>query len=345
MKAAVFVDVENIQVKTIPDPMCGPDDIVIKIYASGICGSDIRNYHAGLRGGVKNQVIGHEAAGEVVEVGANVERYRIGDRVAVAPDVSCGECYYCKRGLVNLCVDHRMLGVDWPGGLAEFLHVPKVVQDRGMIHHMPGGLSYDGGALAEPAASVVASQELANITLGSTVLIIGDGPIGCLHLAVARGRGASAVMIAGRSRVEGTKRFNPDLLIDAARQDTVAEVLIATDGLGADVAICANASTSTQEQAVEAVRKRGRVVLFGGVPKAHPMTSLNSNLIHYNEISVVGAFSYPAYMHQEAIRTVASGVIDEKMFVNKTVSLDDTVEGFRAAEAGEALKVMVKPWA
>jgi L-iditol 2-dehydrogenase len=344
VKAAVFVDVDDIQVKEVPDPVCGPDDIIIKIIASGICGSDIRNYHSGLRNGTKSMVIGHEAAGDVVETGANVTRYKVGDRIAVAPDVCCGECYYCKRNLVNLCVDHKMLGVDWPGTFAEYLHVPKSVQDRGMIHHMPEGLSYEAGALAEPASSVVACQERCNVTLGDTVLIIGDGPIGCLHLAVARGRGAAKIIMAGLNRLEDAKRFKPDLLINAGEQDTVSEVLKATDGLGADVVICANPVAATQEQGVEAVKKRGRVVLFGGVSKADPMTTLNSNLIHYNEITVVGAFSYSAYVHQKAISIIAAGVIDEKMFVTKIVSLDDTVAGFRAAEAGEALKVMVKPW-
>jgi L-iditol 2-dehydrogenase len=272
-----------------------------------------------------------------------VARYRVGDSIAAAPDVSCGLCYYCRRGLVNLCVDHRMLGTHWPGGFAEYCHFPIEVLERGMVHHVPEGLSLTDAALSEPASSVLASQANINVSLGETVLIIGDGPIGCLHLEVARARGASRVIMAGLLRLEQAKRFEPDHLIDAGRQDTVAEVLAITDGLGADVAICANPVAATQEQAVEAVRKRGRVVLFGGLPKTNPMTTLNSNLIHYNELAVVGAFSYPATTHQEALGVIRDGRITPAKYFTRIVPLEDIVEGFRAAAKGEALKVLVKP--
>ena len=342
MKAAVFEDIEKITVRDVPDPTCGPADIVIRVHACGICGSDLRNYKTGLKGDVKSQIMGHEFTGIVTEAGSGVTRYRVGDRVAVAPDVSCGECYYCRRGLVNLCVSHRMLGTHWPGGFAEYCHLPSVVLSRGMVHHIPEGLSLTDAALSEPASSVLASQANAGIGLGDTVMIIGDGPIGCLHLQVARARGASRVILVGLLRLKEAERFAPDHLIDAASRDPVQEVLGITDGLGADVAICANPVASTQAQAVEAVRKRGIVVLFGGLPKTDPMTTLNSNLIHYNELSVVGAFSYPATVHQQALQVIKEGKITPARFFNKTVVLGDIVEGFRAAAAGEALKVLVR---
>ena len=343
MKAALFDAPEHMTVGTFDLATCGPDDMIVKVHACGICGSDIRNFKTGLKADVGAQIMGHEFTGVVTETGFNVTRFKPGDHVAVAPDVSCGVCYYCRRGLVNLCDNHRMIGTHWSGAFAEYVHFPKVVMERGMIHAIPEGLSLDDAALSEPASSVIAAQENAGVGLGDTVLIIGDGPIGCLHIEVARARGAARVIMAGLTRLKEAARFEPDLLIDAGSQDTVAEVLKATGGLGADVAICATPVAATHAQAVRAVRKRGVVVLFGGLPKTAPDTTFDANRVHYGEISVIGAFSYPAYIHEKALATIAAGQIRPEKYFNLTVGLDDIVAGFRAAAEGRALKVLVKP--
>ncbi len=343
MKAAVFEGPEKMVIKDVELNSCGPDDIIIKVYACGICGGDIRNFYSGLRHGVKSQIMGHEFTGTVSEVGANVSKFKVGDKVAAAPDVSCGECYYCKRGWVNLCENHKMLGTHWPGGFAEYVHVPEIVLRRGFIHHIPEGVNLEEACLSEPASSVIASQERAGITIGDSVLIIGDGPIGCLHIEAARANGASKVIMSGLMRLDEAQRFNPDLLIDSSAQDVVSLVQEATGGLGVDVAVCANPVVATQEQAVESVRKRGRVILFGGVPKDNPMTSLNSNIIHYNEIEVVGAFSYGIRHHLKSLEAIKTKALSPEKYFNKTVALDGIVEGIMAAKAGEALKVLVKP--
>lgn len=344
MKAAVFEGIENMVVREVENPRCDSDGILVTVKACGICGSDIRNYHSGLKGNVERQIIGHEIGAVVEDVGKDVRRFAVGDHVAVAPDVSCGTCYYCRQGWVNLCVNHRMVGTHWPGGFAQYLHLPEVVLTHGMVHHMPQGMSFVDATLSEPASSVLASQERAGVGDGSTVLIIGDGPIGCLHVEVARARGASKVIVAGLTRLHLVPAFEPDVTIDAGSEDTVARTLEATAGGGVDVTICANPVAATQEQAVEAVRKRGTVVLFGGVPKTNPMTTLNSNLIHYNEITVTGAFSYPAEKHREALQLLNEGKITASRYVGKEVGLDGIVAGIKAAESGEALKVVVKPW-
>ncbi|HET6440109.1 MAG TPA: alcohol dehydrogenase catalytic domain-containing protein [Anaeromyxobacter sp.] len=343
MRAAVFEGPGRLLVREVDLASCGPRDVVARVHACGICGSDIRNFRTGLKAEVGAQVMGHELTAVVTEVGAAVERFRVGDRIAVAPDVCCGECFYCRRGLVNLCLHHRMVGTHWPGGFAEYLHLPEVVLSHGMVHHVPAELSLDDAALSEPASSVIAAQENAGVGLGDTVLVIGDGPIGCLHLEVARARGAARVILAGLARVHEAERFAPDLLVDAGKTDTVEAVRTATGGLGADVAIVATPVAQTQAQAVRAVRKRGKVVLFGGLPKQAPETTLDSNLIHYGEIVVMGAFSYPAHVHQKALATIAAGRIHPAMYFNLVVGLDQVLEGFQAAAEGRALKVLVKP--
>lgn len=318
--------------------------MLVRVETCCICGGDIRNFHTGLRYGVEQQVMGHEISGVVEEVGKNVTRFKPGDRVAIAPDVSCGECYYCKRGLVNLCMNHRMLGTNWPGGFAQYIHLPAEVLSHGFVEHIPDSLDFDEAAMAEPASSVIACQENNNVSLGDTVVVIGDGPIGCLHLEVARARGASRTIMVGLNRLDMAAQFNPDYIINSATQDPVEEVRKITGGLGADIAICAAPVTSIQEQAVEMVRKRGRVVLFGGVSKNNPMTTLNSNLIHYNEITVVGSFSYPATGLAKAIDLIAAGKISAKKYVTKRVKLEEIPEGMAWAQEGKALRVAVKPW-
>jgi L-iditol 2-dehydrogenase len=345
MKAAVFEGIEKINVREVPIPECESGGMLVKVETCCICGGDIRNFHTGLRYGVEQQIMGHEIAGVVVETGPNVTRFRPGDRVAVAPDVSCGECYYCKRGLVNLCINHRMLGTNWPGGFAQYIYLPPEVLSHGFVEHIPDSLDFDEAAIAEPASSVIACQEYNNVSLGDTVVVIGDGPIGCIHLEVAKARGAFKTIMVGLTRLDSVPQFDPDYIINSAAQDPVEEVKKITGGLGADIVICAAPVTSIQEQAIEMVRKRGRVVLFGGVNKNNPFTTLNSNLIHYNELTVVGAFSYPATGLIKAINLIAEGKISAKKYVTKRVRLDQIPEGIACAEQGKALRVAVKPWA
>ena len=345
MKAAVFEGIEKMVVREVPVPQCEADGILVKVEACCICGGDMRNFHTGLRYGVEKQIMGHEIAGTVEQAGSGVTRFKVGDRVAIAPDVSCGECYYCKRGLVNLCMNHKMLGTNWAGGFAQYIYLPAEVLERGFIEHVPDRLSFEEAAMAEPASSVIACQEYNNVSLGDTVVIIGDGPIGCMHIEVARARGALRIIMTGLTRLASVPQFKPDYIIDSAAQNPVEEVLKITGGLGADIVICAAPVTAIQEQGLEMVRKRGKVVLFGGVNKNNPMTSLNSNLIHYNEITVVGAFSYPSTGLLKAVNMIAEGKISAKKYVTKTVRLDEIPEGIAFAEQGKALRVAVLPWA
>lgn len=344
MKASVFVGIEKFVVRDVEVPECEEDGILVKVEACGICGSDIRNYHSGLRGGIKQQIMGHEIAGIVEEVGSAVEKFKIGDKIAIAPDVSCGECYYCKRGLVNLCVNHKMVGTHFPGGFAQYVYLPNEILTRGMVHHIPEGLSFDEATISEPASSVLACQEYNNIIAGDTVVIIGDGPIGCLHIEVARARGATKIIMVGHMRRDSAHKFNPDYIINSTVQDPVEEVLKITGGLGADAVIIANPVAKTQEQGVEMVRKRGKVIIFGGVNKNNPMTSLNSNLIHYNELSIIGSFSYPTTAHQEALKLINEGKISARKYISKYVSLEEISEGIDYAEHGKGIKVVIKPW-
>jgi L-iditol 2-dehydrogenase len=347
MRAAFLVAPRTLELRDVPDPVVPPDGLLLEVKACGVCGSDLRRWREGPpaaavpAGGI---VPGHEIGGVVVEVGADVTRYALGDRLAVAPDIHCGACYYCQRGLYNLCDKLHFLGVTpgYPGGFAERILLTSEVLDRGVVHAMPDGLSFAEGALAEPCSSVLASHADAGTSLDDTVVVIGAGPIGCIHIAVAKACGAR-VIVSQRSaaRREMARAFGPHAVIDPTAEDVVARVRELTAGVGADIVICANPVAETQTQAVEMVRKGGRVVLFGGLPKANPLVTVDANRIHYGEIQFVGSFSYHPTFHALALDAICRKLIPSVLLITHRFPLDRVAEAFHTADSGQGLKVMV----
>ena len=346
MKAACLTAAKTIELRDLPRWQAPADGLVMQMEACGVCGSDLRRWQEGPPAGTPHIIQGHELAGTVVETGSGVKGFRAGERIAVAPDIHCGQCWYCRRGLFNLCPDLRLLGITpgYDGGFAEYVCLTGEVLVNGIVHRMPDGLSFQEGALAETLSSVLAAQDHGRLSLGETLVVLGAGPIGCLHLAVGRARGARVIVAEPsplRRRI--AERFQPDAVIDVMAQDVVSEVKRLTGGLGADVVICANSVASTQTQAVEISRRGGRIVLFGGLPKANPMVSLNANLIHYGEKVVMGAFSYHPSYHEEALRALARKVVQAEQFITHSRPLCRISEAFQIAASGEALKVMMMP--
>ena len=345
MKAAVLKSPRTLELSDIPEPAVPEDGIVIEIKACGICGSDLRRWKEGPPSGSKGVVPGHEAAGIVIETGPGCSGFETGDFVAIAPDIHCGDCYYCRKELYNLCDDLKFLGVTpgLPGGFAERMALTGDILTNGIINKMPDGLSFEHAAVSELCCSVLATHEKAGTSDKDTVVVIGAGPAGCLHVSVAKRRGARVCVLEiseARRRMVG--KFGPDLVLDASSRDIVGEIKRFTGGVGADIVVCANPVAQTQTLGVEMVRKGGRVVLFGGLPKANPMTTLDSNLIHYGEIQVVGAFSYHPRFHKLALSLLADGKLPAASLITHTFELDKINEAYDTAASGEALKVIIK---
>ena len=345
MKAAIFKDVEDICIEEVPMPECPIEGMLVKVHYCGVCGSDVRNYYNGLKDGVKKQIMGHEIAGEVIDVATEVKKFSVGDRVAIAPDISCGECWYCKRSLVNLCEDHRMVGTHIPGGYAQFIALPPEVIQRGFVEPVPNGMTYQHAAFAETCAAVIACQQRINVSLGDAVVIIGDGPVACLHIEVARARGAGKIIMLARDKIKLAERFKPDHMVDNTNSEAATKhVKALTDSRGVDIVIIAVPTVTVQEQALNIVRKRGVIVIYGGVPKNNEISPLNSNLIHYNEIELTGSFSYPATGLADALSALHSGIISADMYIDKIISLEEVVKGINMIQRGEALKILIDPW-
>jgi len=344
MKAAFLVGSRTLELREIEVPKAKPGGIVVDVKACGVCGSDLRRWKEGPAG--EPVVTGHEASGIVVEVGKDVSKYKVGDIVAIAPDIHCGECFYCRKGLYNLCDKLHFLGITsgYNGGMAEFIELTEEVLVNGIVHKVPEGLSFDHAAIAEPCTSVLACHDRIGTTINDLVVVMGAGPIGCIHTAVAHARGARVVISEpSETRRELAQPFNPTAIVNPFEEDLDAVVRKFTDGRGADIVICANPVAATQTQAVEISRKRGKVILFGGLPKADPTTNFDGNKIHYEEIEVIGSFSYHPSYHAFALEALHRGLIPAEKLITAKYPLDEVDSAFEIAASGKALKVIINP--
>jgi L-iditol 2-dehydrogenase len=345
MQAAFLTGVQQFEVREAPPPAVPEDGLILAVEACGVCGSDLRRWKEGLVPGGSPLTPGHEIAGRVVALGARVQGYRVGDSLAVAPDVHCGRCYFCKHGRYNLCDDLRLIGITpgYPGGFAGQIALSGEILANGIVHPIPEGVTFEHAALAEPCSSVLAAHEKISTGPGDTIVVMGGGPIGCLHVAIAHARGARVILSEPAPlRRRLVLPFHPDEIIDPSQENVIQRVREQTAGHGADAAICANPIAATQAQAVELVRKGGKVVLFGGLPKADPLTHLDGNRIHYGEIEVLGSFSYPPLMHELALDIIQRRLLPAEQLITHIFPLEKIGEAFQTAASGGALKVMVK---
>ena len=345
MRAVFLTSSRTLEVREVPEPDVPHDGLVMETKACGICGSDLRRWKEGPPPGCEGIVPGHEAAGVVIKVGSQCRDFEVGDQIAIAPDVHCSQCYYCRKEMYNLCDNLRFVGITpgYPGGFAEQMALTGEILVDGIVNQMPEGLSFTHAAVSELCNSVLATHGKAGTDKGDTVVVIGAGPAGCLHVCVAKNRGARVVVLEiAEFRQKMVERFDPDMVLDASRADVVTQVKEFTSGVGADIIICANPVAQTHALAVDMVRKAGKVMLFGGLPKSNPMTTLNGNIIHYGEIEVIGAFSYHPRFHKLSLNLLAEKELPIASLITHTFELDEINEAYRTAASGEALKVVIE---
>lgn len=345
MRAAVLEDLERMVATEVPDPEIGPGEILVRVRACAVCGSDVRIYHYGNPRVGPPQILGHEIAGDVIAVGAGVEKFKVGDRVATAADVPCGVCEFCRSGMGNNCAINYALGYQFQGGFAELLPLNQITVNYGPVHHIPEGMSYETATLAEPLACCLNGLERSFLQPGDSILIIGAGPAGILLCEAAKAFGATLVILAQRSRgrLELAQNFRADAFVATAEQDLVEAVMGLTDGHGVDIAITACASPEAQEQALAAVRPRGRVNYFGGLPRGSRNISLDSNIIHYKECYVHGSHGSVPRQHRVALDLIANQQVRVEGLITHRFALDRIADAFAAQEHRDGLKAVVEP--
>ena len=349
MKAAFYLGPGQMEVREAPKPEAGPGDLLLRVDACSLCGTDVRILKHGHAKIQPPHITGHEICGTIAQVGKGVTGYTEGQRAIIVTEVGCGRCEFCLRGKQNLCKrvsqDLNCIGYRFPGGFAEYIHMPEEAVSQGCVIPVPDGLSTDEAALAEPLSCVINGQEYLNIGIGDTVAVIGAGTIGCMQLALARAQGASKVFLLGRSkeRLKLAEPFRPDALLSSLDGDPVEQVMDLTNGRGVDVAIVACSDGQAQEQAIDMCAIQGRISLFGGLPKDKPTINFNSNTVHYKELSVFGAFASNAYQYVQALDLLATGRVPGQQFITHHFPLDEVVEGIQTSMRGEALKVVIHP--
>ncbi|MDO5534240.1 MAG: zinc-dependent dehydrogenase [Propionibacteriaceae bacterium] len=348
MKALRFYAPGDVRLEDVPEPTCGPEEVKIKVKNCSTCGTDVKIRNNGHVNITRETTMGHEIAGEVVEVGPDaVGGFAVGDRVQVIAAVPCGDCHECNKGWMEVCGNQTSVGYQYDGGFAEYMIVPKEVLRVDGLNRIPDGVGYDEASAVEPFACAINAQEQLGIEEGDFVVVFGAGPIGCMHIRIARGVHKAGTIVLVDINAERLKMsaeaVNPDLTIDASSVNVVEEVLRLTEGRGADVIITATPANINQEQAIAMAARNGRISFFGGLPKTNPMIECDSNLVHYRQLHIHGANGSAPAHHKAALEYIASGAIPVKDLITRHVSLDNVLEAFEIVAKGEAIKVTVEP--
>ena len=347
MKAVVYHGPEDIRVEEVPKPTAEPGEMVIKVISASICGTDMRIYHGQHRmypEGTR-RIPGHEVVGTISELGADVQGYTIGQVVFVAPNMGCGHCDQCVKGNNNLCKNYDAIGVTIDGGFAEYMRVPENAIRQGNIIPISEDVDPAVAALLEPFACVLRGQNAVNILPGDVVLVIGAGPIGIMHVKLAKARGAGLVIVSEPLdfRANQAKNAGADVTINPIEQNLQSEIEQLTVGKGADVIITAAPVHSAQESALQLAAIGGRINFFGGLPKDRPTIQFDSNAVHYKELVITGTTACSTADCWQASRLVTQGLVDLSDLVSKRFPIDQALEAFEAAQNRESLKIVIEP--
>jgi len=342
MKAAFLHKPRDVRIEEIDKPRPRDGEVLVRIKAVGVCGSDVHYYKSGRIGSFvveQPMILGHESSGFVAEVGEGVKNLRVGDRVTIEPGFPCRRCFYCKTGRYNLCPD--VIFYATPPVNGAFCEFQTAAAD--FVFPIPDDMTFEEGAMIEPLSVAVHACNRGKVSVGDVVAVLGAGSIGLLTLQVARARGAARIIAIDLSprRLEAARRFGADETINARNSDVVAEINRLTGGEGVDVVFEAAGAVPTFQQSVGIVRRGGRIVLIGMPPQeTFPMPMLAAAS---KEVDILGVFRY-ANCYPTAIGLVASGKVDVKSMITKRFSLDEVPEALRfAVEHGEEhLKIMIE---
>jgi L-iditol 2-dehydrogenase len=339
VRVAMYYNNRDVRLEEMPTPQIGPGELLVKVMASGICGSDVMEWYRIKKAPL---VLGHEITGEIVEVGEGVERYKVGNRVFVSHHIPCNTCYYCLNGQHTVCETLHTTNYD-PGGFAEYLRVPRLNVDRG-VFLLPDEVSYEEGAFIEPLACVVRGQRVARLQPGQTVLVLGSGISGLLHIALACALGAGRIVATdiNEYRLKAAQRFGADIVIHA-QEDVSARLRQANEGRLADLVIVCTGAFPAFLHALQSVDRGGTVLFFAptepGVELPVPV-----NDFWRNSITLMPSYGNSPLDAVVAIELIRARRVPVGKMITHRLSLAETGLGFRlVAEAGESIKVIIEP--
>lgn len=341
MKAAVYYDTDDIRCEELPRPQIGKGEILVRVRSCGLCGTDIGKIVE--RTVTPPVVLGHEVAGDVVEVGEGIKNLRSGDRVFVAHHVPCFTCHYCRHGNHSLCQQFRSTNID-PGGFAEYIRVPAPNVEK-TTFLLPEDLSYEEASLIESTACCLRAIRRCPIQPGDTVVVVGVGPMGLLNLQLALllGAGQAIALDLIEQRLEVAKKFGAKHSVNPGRENPLEVVKQLTEGRGADVAVVAVGNTAAIAQAIKLVRGGGTVVLFAESPPRSSL-SLDPNIIYHSEVNLIGSYSSTPQGQRIALELIKTGRLRVKELITHRFPLERLSEAVTLArEARESLKIIITP--
>jgi L-iditol 2-dehydrogenase len=339
MRVAMYYNNRDVRLEEIPTPQIGLGELLVKVLASGICGSDVMEWYR-----IKKapRVLGHEIAGEIVEVGKGVDRYKTGDRVFVSHHIPCNTCQYCLNGFHTLCDTLRTTNFD-PGGFAEYLRVPRINVDRG-VFLLPEEVSFEDGIFIEPLACVLRGQRLARFRPGQSVFVIGSGISGVLHIALVRASGARRIIASdiNENRLKSAKRLGADEVIEA-REVNPAKIREINQGRLADLVIVCAGSLPAYKQALETVDRGGTVLCFAPLEPG-------ANLIFpffdfWNDgVTLLPTYGGSPFDITTAIDLIRAQRLPLRQMITHRLPLVETGLGFQmVTEAKDSIKVIIEP--
>ncbi len=347
MLAAVYHGPNDLRVEEVPVPTIGNGEILIRVLSASICGTDLRIFHGDHRkytpGTVR--IPGHEFAGTIEEIGGGVTGYSVGQRVFCAPNTGCGHCLQCITGNNNLCANYEAIGITLDGSFAEYVRVPANSVQQGNVIPVSEKIDPAVAALVEPFACVLRGQNALRIHPGEVVLIIGAGPIGIMHLKLARVRGAGRIIVSEPipERAAQASSMGADRVVDPNSEDLQSVLEDESQGHGADAIIVAAPSHSAQETALSLAAIGGRINYFGGLPKDRPSINFNSNLVHYKELVITGTTACSTADCWQAVQMLNSGLIKLSDLISQRFPLREGQTAFAAAENRRSLKIVIEP--
>ena len=340
MRVAMYYNNNDVRIEELPQPEIGPGELLLKIEASGICGSDVMEWYRVQRAPL---VLGHEVAGSVAEVGPDVSQFREGDRLVVTHHVPCNACRYCLSGHHTVCDTLRATNYD-PGGFCEYVRLPAINVDRGTIP-IPGGVPFDEASVAEPLACVYRGQRRANIQPGQSVLVLGSGLAGMLHINLARALGAGRIVSTDLSdfRLKAARSLGADITIRADEYSPQA-LRDVNDGRLADLVIVATGARPALMQALESVERGGTVLFYAPTEPGVEVPVPINDVFFRNDATLTTTYAAAPGDLTTALDLIASGRVQVGDMISHRLPLEETALGFSlTAGASESLKVVIEP--
>lgn len=340
MKVGMYYNNNDVRLEHMQVPAIGDGDLLMEVNVSGICGSDIMEWYRIQKAPL---VLGHEVTGNVVELGKDVAEFRVGDRIFTTHHVPCDECHYCLRGHHTACETFHAENNFDPGGFAQYLRISGKSVMKGTLK-LPDGVTYEQGAFIEPLGTVVRGSRIAEVQPGDSMLILGTGLVGLLHIKLARAQGAGRIIATDmhESRLQFAEEIGADHTIDA-RADVPSHVREVNEGHLVDKVIVCTGALSAAAQGLESVDKGG-TVLFFAVPKPGVPIAVDINAFWRDDISVKVSYGAAPADNEQALSFISAGKVFVTDMITHRLSLDSIGEGFRlASEGAESLKVMIEP--